>query len=56
MIVYIIIAVVLIINIINPRILWYIDSWKYKDAYIDGMKYATQLIITTAVHIMNHLM
>ncbi len=37
MIVYIIIAVVLIINIINPRILWYIDSWKYKDAYIDGM-------------------
>ena len=32
MIVYIIIAVVLIINIINPRILWYIDSWKYKDA------------------------
>ena len=37
MIVYIIIAVVLLINIINPRILWYIDSWKYKDAYIDGM-------------------
>ena len=32
MILYIAIAVALIINIINPRILWRIDSWKYKNA------------------------
>ena len=32
MIIYIFIAVVLIVNIINPRLLWYIDSWKYRDA------------------------
>ena len=31
MILYIIIAAVLIVNIVNPRILWYVDSWKYKD-------------------------
>lgn len=31
MILYLVIALFLIINIINPRILWYIDSWKYKD-------------------------
>ena len=30
MILYIIIAAVLLVNVINPRILWYIDSWKYK--------------------------
>lgn len=30
MIVYIIVAAVLLINLINPRILWYIDAWKYK--------------------------
>lgn len=35
MIIYIIIAVVLIINIINPRIFWYIDAWKYKDGKKD---------------------
>ena len=32
MFVYVVIAVILIINVINPRILWYIDSWKYRDA------------------------
>lgn len=32
MILYIVIAIVLITNIINPRILWYLDSWKYKGA------------------------
>ena len=30
MILYIIVAAVLLVNVINPRILWYIDSWKYK--------------------------
>ena len=32
MFVYVVIAVILIINVINPRIVWYIDSWKYRDA------------------------
>ena len=32
MFVYVVIAVILIINVINPRILWYIDSWQYRDA------------------------
>ena len=30
MILYIIVAAVLLVNVINPRILWYIGSWKYK--------------------------
>ena len=30
MILYIIVAAVLLVNVINPRLLWYIDSWKYK--------------------------
>lgn len=32
MIVYWIVAVCLILNLVNPRLLWYIDAWKYKDS------------------------
>ena len=32
MIVYWIVAVCLILNRVNPRLLWYIDAWKYKDS------------------------
>lgn len=32
MVLYIVIAVVLLMNIINPRNLWYIASWKDRDA------------------------
>lgn len=29
MIIYVIVAICLVLDIINPRILWYIDFWKY---------------------------
>ena len=32
MIVYWIVAVCLILNLVNPRLLWYIDAWEYKDS------------------------
>lgn len=32
MIVYLVIAVCLILNLINPGILWYMDSWKYENS------------------------
>lgn len=44
MIIYIIVAVVLIINIINPRFLWYIDAWKYKDAQKEEPSYLYLLL------------
>lgn len=29
MIIYAIVMICLLLNFINPKILWYIDSWKY---------------------------
>lgn len=29
MIIYIIVAICLILDMLNPKILWYIDFWKY---------------------------
>lgn len=31
MIIYVIVVACLILDIVNPKILWYIDFWKYKE-------------------------
>ena len=30
MVVYFLLAVCLIVNLINPRVFWYVDAWRYK--------------------------
>lgn len=31
MVIYVILAVILVLDLINPKILWYLDSWRYQD-------------------------
>ncbi len=30
MVIYVILAVILVLDLINPKILWYLDSWRYQ--------------------------
>ncbi len=30
MIIYVIVALVLLLDLINPKLLWYLDFWRYK--------------------------